>query len=132
MCWTNCGSGAFQGSWSWLSSLPNFPWVHPELTSHLDVFVGQVEPSSCLDPVIVIPRELLLPMAMPLMIMRLLNGPETHPGPHQVGEPFHHLEPSPKCLQDWGGLQGTPGDSRGRTWQQIARRVEPDGWKSCA
>jgi hypothetical protein len=40
--------------------------------------------------------------------------------------------PSPKCLQDWGGLQGTAGDSRGRTWQQIARRVEPDLWKSCA
>src|SRR4029450_8804192 len=34
--------------------------------------------------------------------------------------------PSPECLHDWGGLQGTAGDSRGRTWQQIARWVEPD------
>src|SRR4029453_19681530 len=38
--------------------------------------------------------------------------------------------PSPECLHDWGGLQGTAGDSRGRTWQQIARRVEPDPRKS--
>ena len=42
------------------------------------------------------------------------------------------VPPSPQCLPDWGGLQGTAEGSRGRTWQHIARRVEADPRKSFA
>jgi hypothetical protein len=48
-----------------------------------------------------------------------------------------HIRPTrrdsrlPNVSRTGGGFQGTAGDSRGRTWQQIARRVDPDLRKSC-
>ena len=41
------------------------------------------------------------------------------------------MEPVSKMSPGLGG-QGTAGDSRGRTWQQIARRGQPVFRKSCA